>query len=119
MGLVVRDARWAACAATLAGLVSLGACSAGLGLGPGGASQGQLPSSVVVIFKVGVPPRQARSEVKRCHPFHISGTDTARHHGQSETSIFIWGPPTGTTKATALYDCIKAIPSVTNQTWVG
>jgi hypothetical protein len=104
----------------MAGLVSLTACSAGLGLGSGGgAGQGQPPSSIVVIFKVGVPPRQARSEVRSCHPFDIYGSDTARHHGQSETSIFIWGPPTGTSKATALYDCIKAVPDVASQNWAG
>jgi hypothetical protein len=120
VGLAVRHARWAICAATLVALISLSACAAGLGINSGwSSSQGQPPSSIVVIFKTGVPLRQAKSEVRSCHPLHISGGDTTRHHSQAETAVFFWGPDAGTAGAKALYDCIKAIPGVASQSWSG
>jgi hypothetical protein len=110
--LLARRAAWAA------GLVSLTACSSGLGVG-GGGGQSSMPSTVVVDFNVGIPPRQAKIEVKRCHPLAIMGTDAARIHGRSVTSVLIWGPQSGTAGASALYHCLKAAHGVVDQEWPG
>lgn len=108
---------WVLGAALLAGLVSLTACSSGLDI-KGGGGQASIPSSIVVDFKAGVSPHQATAEVKRCHPVALMGSDTARVHGRSATSIFIWGP-TGTAAASALHKCLKAAPGVVDQNWAG
>jgi hypothetical protein len=118
VGLVVTAARCAMCAAFLAGLVCLTACSSGLGM-RGTGDQSSMPSSIVVNFKVGVPPHQATAEVKKCHPLALMGTDTTRERGRSSTSILIWGPQGGTAGASALYHCLKAAPGVADQNWPG
>lgn len=118
MGLVVTDARWVLRAALLAGLVSLTACSSGLDI-KGGGGQASVGSSIVVDFKVGVSPRQATAEVKRCHPVSVMGSDTSHVHGRPATSIFIFGPQSGTAAASALYHCLSAAPGVADQNWVG
>jgi len=91
--MVVTGARSVVGAALLAALVSLTACSSALDVRDGG--QPSMPASIVVDFKVGVPPQQALAEVKRCHPLGILGSDTARSHGHPATTIMIWGPQSG------------------------
>lgn len=118
MGHVVAGARWVAPVAVLAGMVSMTACSSELGV-KGGGDQSSIPSSIVVDFKVGIPPHQAIAEVKRCHALGITGSDTTRSHGRSATSVLIWGPQSGTEGAAALYKCLKAAPGVVDQTWAG
>ena len=108
----------AAVAAGVVGLIGLTACSSGLDLG-GGGDQSSPPSAIVVDFKVGVPVRQAKTEVKRCHPLSVLGVDTARSRKRSATSIMIWGPQSGTARASALRACLKAAPGVADQDWAG
>ncbi|HET7017460.1 MAG TPA: hypothetical protein VFI65_26295 [Streptosporangiaceae bacterium] len=107
-----------AVAAGVVGLIGLTACSSGLTLGAAG-DQSSPPSAIVVDFKVGVPARQAKAEVKRCHPLSVLGVDTARSLKRSATSILIWGPQSGTASASALRACLKAAPGVADQDWTG
>jgi hypothetical protein len=104
--------------AGVAGLVGLTGCSSALGIS-GGDDQPVVPSVIVVDFKVGVPAGQAKAELKKCHPFHVLGVDTARSRKRSATSISIWGPESGTAGASALYKCIEASPGVVDQEWAG
>jgi hypothetical protein len=120
--VVIDRARRTLGAAMLAGLISVTACSSQLGEGGGGGGgggQSSMPSSIVVNFKTGVLPHQAIAEVKTCHPLAVMGSDTARSHGRSATSVTIWGPQSGTTRAAALFKCLKAAPGVAGQSWVG
>jgi hypothetical protein len=110
--------RRVAAGVALAGLIGLTGCSSSLGIS-GGGDQPVVPSAIVVDFKVGVPARQAQAEVKKCHPLHVLGVDTARSRKRSATSITIWGPESGTARASALYRCIKSSPGVVAQQWAG
>lgn len=116
MGRLAPDTRWWL-PAILAGLACLAGCSSGLGLG--GSGQSSMPAGIVVGFKAGVLPHQATAEVRRCHPLAIMGTDTVRNHGNSAVSVLIWGPQSGTAGASALFNCLKAAPGVTDQNWTG
>lgn len=118
MSLVVPDARWPLRAVLLAGMASLAACSSGLGI-RGGGGQSSTPSSIVVDFKVGISLHEAKAEVRRCHPLAIMGNDTAHAHGRAAPSILIWGPQSGTARASALYKCLKAAHGVVDQNWTG
>jgi len=115
--MVLTGARWVVGAALLATLASLTACSSALDVREGG--QPSMPTSIVVDFRVGVPRAQALAEVKRCHPLGILGSDAARSHGHPATSIMIWGPQSGTARASALYKCLKAAAGVGDQNWAG
>jgi hypothetical protein len=116
----VRYSRWLVSLTLVPWLLSLVACSGSLGVSSsGGAGQGQMPASIVVFFNSGFTSGEVRLEVETCHPLHISGIDTVRHHGQTETSAFIWGPPSGTAKAKALYYCIKGLSGEAEQSWAG